>query len=199
MPEEREEPDKSPAVPLKLQQTRDPKALEETKREWEKALEKMDKMELPKIDEVNSLIYTGNGTGASSIMPYLKEDPPELKMLSEETKAPASLPQDDLTSDDPVIQLPDYLDPKLSVVLTSGNNKKESTELKNILHESEEAFVGETVENVQKQLLESDIEKQKLQKDNRELTTAVSELTGLLESALDELKEYRVKYGELYK
>ena len=100
----------------------------------------------------------------------------------------------DLIGEEPVILLPEYLDSKLSII-----KMPENTELGTILHQSEEALVGETVIDLQRQLTESDHEKQRLRTENKELTLAVSEMTGLLEDALNELKGYRAKYGEIYK
>jgi len=106
----------------------------------------------------------------------------------------------DLIEDEPVIQLPDYLDPKLSMILVDKFKDEENKEeLKGVLHDAEEALAKETIGELHKQLEESDLEKQKLRTENKELTLAVSEMASLLESALNELKEYREKYGEIYK
>ena len=101
----------------------------------------------------------------------------------------------DLLADEPVIQVPDYLDARYSTTL---QKPEEKSDLKNVLKDSETTLAEETVADLQKQLVESDIEKQKLRNENRELTLAVTDMSNLLDTVLAELKEYREKYGEIY-
>jgi len=107
---------------------------------------------------------------------------------------------DDFLDDESPIQLPDYLNSGYynEVLKTSGGNNSINPELTAILQESEEAFVGETITNLRKQLIECDLDRQRLRKENRECIIAVTEMTTLLETVLTELKGYRKKYGKLY-
>eukprot|EP00826_Nyctotherus_ovalis_P008102 TRINITY_DN12090_c0_g5_i2.p1 TRINITY_DN12090_c0_g5~~TRINITY_DN12090_c0_g5_i2.p1 ORF type:complete len:390 (+),score=139.53 TRINITY_DN12090_c0_g5_i2:577-1746(+) len=95
-----------------------------------------------------------------------------------------------------ILPVPEYLSSRATAVETSQTVK--SLELKEILQHSEEALMEETIVELKKQLMEAEVDRQKLISENKEFVVAVSELTKLLESALGELKGYREKYGNLY-
>eukprot|EP01022_Parablepharisma_sp_SALTPOND_P025922 TRINITY_DN611_c0_g2_i2.p2 TRINITY_DN611_c0_g2~~TRINITY_DN611_c0_g2_i2.p2 ORF type:complete len:502 (-),score=75.15 TRINITY_DN611_c0_g2_i2:111-1616(-) len=144
--------------------------------------------DLEKIEEVNSAKH-----GSENIESPIKELENNVFLLED---ARPQMEGPDLVGEESMIRLPEYLDSKLSVIET--NKDPENLELKTVLQEAEEALVEETVTDLQKQLMESDLEKQRLKMENKELTLAVNEMTNLLEAALGELKEYREKYGEIY-
>lgn len=108
-------------------------------------------------------------------------------------EAAEKIQNDDFLEDE--LQVPDYLNSKIVRMPGKGSI---SPELTAILQEAEEAFVGETIGNLRKQLIECDLDRQRLRKENRECVVAVSEMTSLLETVLAELKGYRQKYGKLY-
>eukprot|EP00826_Nyctotherus_ovalis_P054551 TRINITY_DN7151_c0_g3_i1.p1 TRINITY_DN7151_c0_g3~~TRINITY_DN7151_c0_g3_i1.p1 ORF type:complete len:321 (-),score=100.69 TRINITY_DN7151_c0_g3_i1:144-1106(-) len=108
-------------------------------------------------------------------------------------EAAEKIQNDDFLEDE--LQVPDYLNSNIVRMPSKGSINPELTA---ILHEAEEAFVGETIANLRKQLIECDLDRQRLRKENRECIVAVSEMTSLLETVLTELKGYRRKYGKLY-
>ena len=101
----------------------------------------------------------------------------------------------DFLTNNPSVNVPDYFDVRISSI---GPHKVDKTELKSILQKAEDVIVDDNMDDLRKQLVESDKEKQKLKSENKELTVAVTELTELLETTLAELKEYRSKYGKVY-
>eukprot|EP00826_Nyctotherus_ovalis_P025829 TRINITY_DN2003_c0_g1_i1.p2 TRINITY_DN2003_c0_g1~~TRINITY_DN2003_c0_g1_i1.p2 ORF type:complete len:418 (+),score=150.63 TRINITY_DN2003_c0_g1_i1:1302-2555(+) len=165
--------------------------------EFEDAREEFDRSSMGLSKEESKLSSTRHSTNIDVRETF------DGSLFKLEDDAPVALESDlifpetdlDFLTDDPSVQVPDYLDLRES---TAGVQKVDKSELKDILQKAEDVVVEETMDDMRRQLVESDMEKQKLRNENKELTEALSEMTNLLETTLAELKEYRDKYGEVY-